>query len=502
MKKYFTALILLLGFSVTQAQEVSDAIRYTQNNPNGTARFRAMSGSFGALGGDLSALNVNPAGSVVFANNFFGVSINNLNTSNKSNYFGKNTDDDKNSLSLNQIGGVFVFENNSGNSDWKKFALAVNYEKTADFDNSIFSAGTNNNSIDNYFLNNANGIEKRIIDGSTYNYDELSYREQQAYLGYLSFIIDYVNFLPNNTFYISNVPSGGKYNQTNSIQSTGYNGKLTANISGQYQDKLMIGLNLNSHFTDYSRASLFTEKNTNNTTTINLVKEIAFRNDLYTYGSGFSFQIGAIFKPIKEIRLGAAYQSPTWYTLNDELKQSISAVSGNNTGTLPIDNTDPNLTIIYEPYQLRTPGKFTSSFAYVIGKRGLISFDYSLRDYSFTSFSPKRDAFFQSLNNTINRNTRVKASEYNVGGEYKIKQFSLRAGYHFEQSPYKNSATLGNLTGYSGGIGYNFGNTKLDLAYATSKRDSNQQFFSQGLTDAAKINTTLNNITLTLGFEF
>jgi hypothetical protein len=36
----------------------------TQDNLNGTARFRAM-GCIGALGGDLSSLNVNPAGSAI-----------------------------------------------------------------------------------------------------------------------------------------------------------------------------------------------------------------------------------------------------------------------------------------------------------------------------------------------------------------------------------------------------------------------------------------------------
>jgi hypothetical protein len=39
-------------------------LRYSQDNLNGTARFRAM-GAFGALGGDLSSLNVNPAGSAI-----------------------------------------------------------------------------------------------------------------------------------------------------------------------------------------------------------------------------------------------------------------------------------------------------------------------------------------------------------------------------------------------------------------------------------------------------
>ena len=68
-----------------------------------------MSGAFGALGGDLSSLNVNPAGSVIFANNQVGFTLGNYNTKSNSNYFGKNTSDSKNSFDLNQAGAVFCF---------------------------------------------------------------------------------------------------------------------------------------------------------------------------------------------------------------------------------------------------------------------------------------------------------------------------------------------------------------------------------------------------------
>ena len=60
MKKYIFLLFAGFAFSVTHSQEIPDAIRYSQDNLNGTARFRAMGGAFGALGGDLSSINVNP----------------------------------------------------------------------------------------------------------------------------------------------------------------------------------------------------------------------------------------------------------------------------------------------------------------------------------------------------------------------------------------------------------------------------------------------------------
>ena len=48
------------------AQDINDALRYANAEVQGSARFRALSGAFGALGGDLSAISINPAGSAIF----------------------------------------------------------------------------------------------------------------------------------------------------------------------------------------------------------------------------------------------------------------------------------------------------------------------------------------------------------------------------------------------------------------------------------------------------
>ena len=59
MKKYLTLIIIGLASTTIQSQDITDALRLSQDNLNGTARFRAMSGAFGALGGDFSSLNFN-----------------------------------------------------------------------------------------------------------------------------------------------------------------------------------------------------------------------------------------------------------------------------------------------------------------------------------------------------------------------------------------------------------------------------------------------------------
>jgi hypothetical protein len=429
--------------------------------------------------------------------------LSNYNLKNNSNYFGTKTSENDNTFDLNQAGAVFVFQNGDQKSDWKKFAVAVNYENVRNLDNSIFSSGTNpTNSIDKYFLSYANGIPFGNL--TNYYFDELYFDEQQAYLGYKSYIINPSSNANTNTSYFTNISDQGNYKQQNSIIATGYNGKLAFNFSGQYTDQWSFGLNLNSHFVDYRQSSSFFESNANPKYAVgSTVDRVRFNNDLYTYGSGFSFQLGTIFKPTKEVRFGVSYESPTWYKLTDELSQNIST-SGYGLNDA-VDNTlyassfvNPNITMIFQPYKLQSPGKWTGSFAYVFGKKGLLSIDYAMKDYSNTQYKPKND--FLNENSSMS-SSLSSSSEVRIGGEYKIKKLSLRGGYRWEQSPYKNGKTIGDLTGYSTGLGYNFGSTKLDLSYAYAKRDYNQQLFSQGLTDAARINSVNNNVSLTLLFE-
>ncbi len=505
MKKVIVIIIMVFTNTVIFSQGIADALRYSKDNLNGTARFQAMSGAFGALGGDFSAININPAGSAVFSNNQLGFTLSNFSIKNNSNYFGTITNTNNSNLVLNQAGVVFVFNDYNPKNNWKKLALSINYENVNNFDNSLFSAGRNpNNSIDKYFLSFANpsigqrGIPLSVLENS--NYEDLSYIDQQAFLGYNAYIINPDNPSNiNNDTYSSNVPSG-TYNQRNFVESTGYNGKLNFNIATEYKDKLYVGLNLNSHFTDLRQSSRFYENNSNSTNSG--VNSLRFDNELYTYGSGFSFNLGAIAKITNEFRAGLAYQSPTWYRLFDELQQTLTS-TGFNYGNPPNPNLssttpDSNIIIAYQPYSLRAPGKWTGSLAYVFGKKGLISLDYTRRDYSNTIFTPKNE--FQVANQILG-NTLDVASELRIGAEYRIKQWSLRGGFRNEKSPYRNGTTVGDLNGFSTGLGYNFGNTKLDLAYAHAQRNSNNAFFAQGFTDGATIRTKNNNIVMTLLFE-
>lgn len=506
MKKFSLLFIAAIAMSNVNAQDITDAVRYSQDEVQGTARFRAMSGAFGALGGDMSAVSINPAGSSVFNHSHASISVSSLGLKNDLNFYNGNNSLNKSNFDLNQTGVSFIFVNNDAASPWKKFSLGVAYDKTLDFNNSWNVRGINptGNTIGNYFLSYAQGL--RLDQISALNGESLSsayseinrlygFSNQQAFLGYESFILEPATDNDENTIYSSNI-KGNDIDQEYTYAATGYNGKFSFNGSTQFGDKLYLGINLNSHFINYDKFTDLYEVNNNASS---LVREVNFQNTLSTVGSGFSFQVGAIAKVTNELRLGVSYNSPTWYTISEETTQYLGTIRQEGSSR-PSTIIDPYAVNVYPDYKLQTPGKITGSLAYIFGESGLISFDYSLKNYSNTKFKPTSDPYFAAQNENI-KSTLQNAATYRVGGEYKIKRFSLRGGYRLEESPYEDDNFYGNLNGYSFGLGYNFGNVMLDLAYDNAQRDYGQQLYAVGLTDAVNIDSRQSNFTFTVGFS-
>lgn len=507
MKKLNLIYIGLLSMSTIYAQDISDAVRFSQSEIQGTARFRALSGAFGALGGDMSAVSANPAGSAVFSKSHASFTGSNVGLENNAGYFNGLTTNSTSNFDINQGGAAFVFANRNTNSPWRKFTIGIAYDRTNNYDDVWNAIGTNtnddgqfSNSIASYFYDYADGVrlaDISLLDGETVNeaYGDIGrssgFINQQAFLGYWSYILDPVDETDdNNIDYISNVESGN-FDHNYLYSSTGYNGKISFNLATQYEDNLYLGINLNSHFIDYQRTTSLQEDNSNG----GLINFIDFDNTLSTTGNGFSFQLGGIMKLSPEFRVGLTYDSPTWYTIEEETTQYLDTSELVALDESPIGTQTLN---VYPRYKLQTPAKITGSLAYVFAKQGLISFDYSKKDYGNTKFTPESD--YTGLNNAIS-DVLTDASTYRFGAEYKHKQFSFRGGYRFEESPYLDGITVGDLTGYSLGLGYNFGNTKLDITYDKWERTDATPLYNVGLTDTASIDKENSNITLSLSFN-
>ena len=121
-----------------------------------------MAGAFGASGGDLSAITINPASSSVFL--FNQISFSSISYENKINTNFSNTVNQKNmtnpttgnfpipTFHINHLGAVFVFNNNNKNENWSRVSLSYNFNDKKRYNNSYTVEGNNSNGLDNYLL--------------------------------------------------------------------------------------------------------------------------------------------------------------------------------------------------------------------------------------------------------------------------------------------------------------------------------------------------------------
>ncbi|MFY0603883.1 MAG: outer membrane protein transport protein [Flavobacteriaceae bacterium] len=460
MKKITFILVLAMSSFGLSAQSLGYedlSILFSQDEENGTARFVAMGGAFGALGGDISSININPAGLAMFNNSSVSASLGVRNTNYRTNYYTNNTTTNDDYFSLSNVGAVLVFDD-INNSDWTNFAIGVNYRIKTDFDN-YFTASGNSGfaSFDAFPLD---------INTPALVYDTAE----------------------NQTF---NTTLNGEIAEYNFV------------ISAQHKNKLNIGAAVNTYSVRFNQRSTLLE--TNNDGNGNTL-DANFYQESFTTGTGFSLSAGILYRASDSFRFGLSYQSPTWYT---EMFEETNITNNDGYfGDTIIEVSNDN--VIYDntaggflpsqsfAYRLRTPGKLTASAAIVFGRVGLISFDYTSKNYQGLNLT---GADF-SLENQFFDNQLRSTNNFNIGTEWRLANLSLRGGYSYQESPDINAIDTDNLKRYSLGAGYSFGNVKIDFAYSNDNRTGLYNFYPQfSQVNAAEIEIDNRRIvaTLTIG---
>jgi len=513
IKKNILNFCFVLCFNLINAQSINDAITYNLSDLSGSARFTAMAGAFGASGGDLSAISINPASSSVFLVNQF--SISSISYDNKTNTSFSNNINQYIRPSIgsipyptfhfNQLGAVFVFNNNNENENWSRISLSYNYSDKKRYNNSYIIEGNNSNGLDNYFLFYANGLKLSDLDlyeGETISEvyrilgNDIGFGAQQAFLGYQSYLINPVDFNPDNDKYVSNALYDNLSNYMK-INTEGYHGVHSINLSGLYKNFIHLGININLHEIKYEKYNRFVEQGFSEKSN---VTEVAFDNTLQSDGEGISFQIGLITKINKNIRLGIYYDSPQWIKIKEKYKQEIVVDYIENKSYIS-EKIKPDVTTIYDPYKIQIPSRKNISLAYIF-KRGLVSFDYGVKNYGKTLFketSNKTSNYLNNLNSKISAELR-SVNTFRAGGEYIIGLFSIRAGVLNEKSFQKN-ITLNNVA-TSWGFGINFKRSAIDIAFVDNKNKNSYNLFPVILNDNYYVTNNKSQIIFTYNLKF
>ena len=266
LNKTLLLLSIPISFVYLKAQDISVITNtvdvYSANPINGTAKYNAMAGSLGALGGDISSASINPAGIGVFITNDLNLTLGVNNNKNTSTLAGTSMNSKINNTDITNTGGVLTFNLGDNASNWKFINLGVSYS-TQSLDNRSLSAGNGNIKI----------VDDFSIPNTTINY---------TYLGH-------------------------------SYERFGDQSKLNFAVGANYDNRLYIGAGLNFHnsyLTQYDSAGF--NSDFDNTSLVYDKQYTGYEE----HSDGFSANIGVIAKLSNQFRVGAAIESPTWWNID------------------------------------------------------------------------------------------------------------------------------------------------------------------------------------------
>ncbi len=465
-----------------QAQNDADVSRYTSNYTLGTARFNAMGGAFGALGGDMTSLHVNPAGVGVYR--FGEISVTPaLEINSLQGRIGDNKYDEMVTKPvINSIGFVLANEI-KGSPDWRSINFSVSYNRLNTFNDKL-SLNDNVSSINslNYdFLFEADGLP--LGDLSNFG----------SGLAYDTYLIDSAG--PNT--YAPILPEGVDVSQSHTVERSGRLAETALTVGANYRDQLYIGGGFGFQTAEYEQTARTTE--TPNPGANTDLDHYTLTERLHSQGIGVNFKLGAIYRVNQYLRLGASAQTPTVFSMSDTYSSEITSYLLN-----PKDSYNSRSPAGYFEYRVRTPWRFMFSAAGVLGKKAIISAQYERVNFSSGELrnSGSGHADFSNANLVLNRDY-TNSDIFRVGLEYRLTDsFSARGGFSYFGNPVKANEEYDiklDRFDYSVGLGYRKASWYIDAAYRLGIYE--EPYTISQASNLAVLRNQLTSVALTVGFR-
>lgn len=514
MKKYYL-LIFIISTQHIIAQIPEDAIKYSWLPQTGTARNRAIGGAMGSLGGDLTAVFVNPAGLAFYRNNEALLSAGFLNTSNSSIYLDSKTDAQKSTLNFGPSGFIVAIPNKQNPKN--NSALSIAFSQTASFNQQIrYSASNNYSSFSEQFSEEFAKSNLSIGDVLSSN-STLPYTVAPALYTYL---IDTATI--NGILQVKAAPeylldSGKAVFQQMSKTQRGGIYELAIAYASSIKEKFLYGFTLGIPIVSYNSEMVFSETDPSGDTS-NRFHSFTYTDKYKTTGAGVNLKFGCIYRPREYIRIGMAIHTPSMLQLTDTRTTYLSTSLENPIKKYEVSSkTFTNNQKGESSYYQYTPWKMILSGSYVFREienikkqRGFITADIEYLQQGGSRFSSNNEApsdneksYYNSLNKVI-KNQYKGTVNFRLGGEIKFNIIMARLGFAYYSNPYKASSFKASQTLFSGGLGYRDKGFFIDLTYVyLIKKDADVPYRLEDRESIfAAVNQNRGNIVATFGIKF
>lgn len=494
MKNIITAALWVVSFITVSAQTASDAFTLSQSDPLGTARNLGTGNSMFAIGPDFSVLSSNPSGigaywrsEFVFTGALTATSYSANLTSNAQNI----TQDNYAQVSLPNLGFVVV------NRPWNDQSLmtsnwAIGLNRTASYQRELQYAGRTPGSMTDAWRENATGFRPDDLNG---------FEEGLAYSTGAIYDFEGDNIYENDFQLNADYPIHRQENYS----STGGKTELFLGYGANLSNKVLFGASINMPFVNHTISRRYGERD-DVENGIPFFNSLEYTSYLNTTGYGINGKIGITVKPVKYAHIAMAVHTPTVLRLSDNYDTTLEydfTVEGEHDG--PLYAESPYGTF---QYALRTPWKLMGGAGLILDKFGFLSASISWTNYG--SMKYKYDVrgngnLYEQEEGKVNKAIREeygKSIDLNIGGEFALNAFRIRAGAGLKQSPFIHDNSFD--PSYHAGVGYRGESFFIDLGYALQQQE--EGYTPYLTTDAPQplvvSDGTRHQIALTVGFKF
>jgi hypothetical protein len=458
-----------------------------------------MGGAFAALGGDFTSLSINPAGVGVYRGTEFTFSLALNHGSTSADYLGTTATDSYTNLSLNNLG--IVFGSSRANEGLVSLNWGVGYNKLHTVTNRRTAA------------QGVSGSASILTDiASKLDMDKVPLH-RLAWDAYLVSVWDNRdNIAATEHIFVDgnnkeHIVQSGRLKQSYSAEQSGYAGEYVLSFGGNVADKFYFGATFgiqsirNEYYKQYSETAVeddfgnFRDINNDDGQLLGKFRSFIYSEELNTSGTGYNIKTGVIWRPVAGLRWGAYFHSPTWTYFTERFSERMESHFSNSS---PIISNSKN----EMDYKTVTPIKWGTGIAYTFGSQALVSVEYEGTDYSSLKMYGYEDGHYVKWTNA-GEEAREKfkvATNIRAGGEYRIKQYALRAGYSYYGSPVKNDNSFARHI-IAAGAGYQWGGGFIDATYSFSPGNKETLLL---YTDNNILKNTnfAGKIIITLGFRF
>lgn len=514
----------------------------------GTARSMAMGNAFTSLGADMVSASLNPAGVGMYVGGDFSFTPMLSFSKSKSEggdpfysagdieYF----DDHTTRLAIPNFGVVVPISKGTGAVTNINFGIT--YNRIADFNQDRLMASYDNeaiNSVANYFATLANA------DMDSFKFDKdgrLEYGDPY----YWGAVLAYKNGLINKDdegWFVDRIGKNALVDHYSATETRGAVGEWAFTAGFNIVDRLYLGISLGIQDLDYRRDTYYGENYHyaagETPSGVDMPYQMQYANYMQRTrfsGAGHNFKLGLTARPFKWLRVGVAYHTPTYYSLDisymGEMWSETHSAGDNPEGydVAPGGYFEDDVESpiwqdsgIYS-WQFRTPSRLLAGLSLTLGKRAILSADIERSWYQTTRLQYSPIEYLDAVYKQNYKDVFKGSNTVRLGAEwYALPAVALRAGYIWSgkslRSGYEDAIFTHPIPTEQSFITAGFGlhlskTTTLDFAYqyGTTNYSYEQLFYvtstEEGVSEEIissrvfSTKTSRHNAVVTLGVRF